>query len=271
VQIIVLHHGLMGYNTLRWGPARVAYWDGIGEAICQAGYPVFITSVHPTAGIARRAQELKDQLLERLGKQPDTHGKLVIFAHSMGGLDARYMIGRLGMADHVDALVTIGTPHRGSAYYDHLISSLGMLGRMPFLRDLVVDVRAFWEVTMAHTRRFNEQVPDVPGVHYYSVTASCTPDRVPPWLHRAYPIILKEQGENDGMVAVASSRWGMELGHWPFHHYHLVNWPMRLFSPPSREDVRPRYLQLLSLLRTDGALDEPAGQFAAVQPLPGMG
>ena len=33
----------------------------------------------------------------------------------MGGLDARYMISRLGMHDRVQSLTTIGTPHRGSA------------------------------------------------------------------------------------------------------------------------------------------------------------
>ncbi|HOJ74121.1 MAG TPA: hypothetical protein PL151_07150 [Phycisphaerae bacterium] len=256
---IVLHHGLLGYNTLRLGPARIAYWDGIGETISRAGYPVFITRVHPTAGIERRAEELKADLLSAMSDWPETH-RLVIIAHSMGGLDARYMITHLGMADHVNALVTISTPHRGSAYYDYLIGRLGRLGRVPFLRDLAVDVRAFWDVTMAQTRKFNQDVPDVPGVSYYSVTASCSPDRVPAWLHHAYSIILREQGENDGLVAVSSARWGTELGHWPFHHFHLINWRLRPFSPPSHEDVRPRYLQLLSLLRVDGVLDAPARQ-----------
>src|SRR5262249_5187529 len=36
-----------------------------------------------------------------------------VFAHSMGGLDARYMISRLGMAKRVLSLTTIATPHRG--------------------------------------------------------------------------------------------------------------------------------------------------------------
>ena len=36
----------------------------------------------------------------------------------MGGLDARYMIGQLGMADRVAALLTVTTPHRGSPYAD---------------------------------------------------------------------------------------------------------------------------------------------------------
>lgn len=256
----------MGYNALRWGPARIVYWNGIDETIAAAGYPVLITSVHPTAGISRRARQLRDQLLRMLEARSAGDARLVILAHSMGGLDARYMIARLGMADRVDALVTIGTPHRGSAYYDHLMARLGVVGRLGFLRDLVVDVRAFWDVTMAHAGRFNEQVPDAADVRYYSVTASCTPDRVPLWLHRAYRVVLAEQGENDGLVAASSSRWGMELGHWPFHHLHLVNWPMRLFSPPSHEDVRPRYLQLLSLLRADGVLAEPAHHLALEQP-----
>ena len=50
-----------------------------------------------------------------MGREKD---RVVIIAHSMGGLDARYMISRLGMDDRVTALVTITTPHRGSPYAD---------------------------------------------------------------------------------------------------------------------------------------------------------
>jgi len=43
---------------------------------------------------------------------PDVDGRKVhLFAHSMGGLDARHMITHLGMANRVRTLTTIGTPH----------------------------------------------------------------------------------------------------------------------------------------------------------------
>ena len=34
-----------------------------------------------------------------------------IIAHSMGGLDARYMVSRLGMDDRVEALIAIAHPN----------------------------------------------------------------------------------------------------------------------------------------------------------------
>jgi triacylglycerol lipase len=257
VRIIILHHGLFGYNRLQLGPVRVRYWDGIPRAIAEAGYPVVVTQVHPTAGIVRRADQLKAQILDHLEQLGGSNAKAVIIAHSMGGLDARYMIRHLGMVDRVEALLTISTPHRGSAYYDHLIARAGPLGRMDSVRQGVIDLEGCWDVTMARARVFNELVSNVPSVKYYCVTASCSPERVPIFLHRAYAHILEAQGPNDGLVAVESARWGTELGHWPFHHLHLVNWRLRLISPPSEEDVRPRYLQLLSLLRADGVLDAP--------------
>ena len=37
-----------------------------------------------------------------------------LIAHSMGGLDARHMIVREGMAERVASLTTVGTPHNGT-------------------------------------------------------------------------------------------------------------------------------------------------------------
>lgn len=43
-----------------------------------------------------------------------SEAKLVFLCHSMGGLVARYFLEHLGGAEHTRALVTFGTPHRGS-------------------------------------------------------------------------------------------------------------------------------------------------------------
>lgn len=257
MRIIVLHHGLYGYNQFRLGPVQVRYWDGIPQTIAEAGYPVLVTQVHSTAGIVRRAHQLKRQCMDHLQRLGGADARMVIIAHSMGGLDARYMITHLGMAERVDALLTISTPHRGSAYHDYLIGQLGPLARLQPVLKVAVDLEGIWDVTVARTRVFNERVPDVPGVRYYCVTASCPRERAPVFLRGAHAHILATQGPNDGLVAIESARWGTELGHWPFHHLHLVNWRLRPLSPPSEEDVRPRYLQLLSLLRADGVLDAP--------------
>ncbi len=49
-----------------------------------------------------------------------------IIAHSMGGLDARYLISRLQPKGvDVRSLVTVATPHRGSALADYIIDGIG--------------------------------------------------------------------------------------------------------------------------------------------------
>ncbi|HET8684800.1 MAG TPA: hypothetical protein VFM54_23450, partial [Micromonosporaceae bacterium] len=40
--------------------------------------------------------------------------RVIVVAHSMGGLVARYWLGPLGGAPYCRALVTVGTPHRGA-------------------------------------------------------------------------------------------------------------------------------------------------------------
>ncbi len=258
MQTIVLHHGLLGFNTLHLGRLPIRYWDGVGDAIARSGYRVLVTRVHPTAGVIRRAHQLKSAIVDGLTQVGYPHGKVVIIAHSMGGLDARYAITHLGLAERADALITVSTPHRGSPWYDYLIDAVGVLAHMRSIRERFADIQAFWDVSTRQAAIFNEEVPDAPGVGYYCVTAACEPDRVPLGLGRSYKVISEAQGDNDAMVSVYSARWGMELGHWPFHHLHLVNWPLRPISPPSWEDVRPRYLQLLSLLRADRVLEPPS-------------
>ena len=62
---------------------------------------------------ARRLQRESDQwLARRRASSPDA--KLVIVAHSMGGLVARYFLEVLGGWRDTRALITFGTPHRGS-------------------------------------------------------------------------------------------------------------------------------------------------------------
>ena len=66
-------------------------------------------------GASWKRQPIRAELavLEETGAR-----KLNLIAQSMGGLDARFAISRLGMADRIATLVTVSTPHRGSAIAD---------------------------------------------------------------------------------------------------------------------------------------------------------
>ena len=125
---IVLVHGLLGFDSLRVGPWLVAhYFQGIPEPLCAAGNRVLVASLSPTRCIADRAAQLK-ALLDRESPREPVH----LIAHSMGGLDSRYLISRLAMADRVLTLTTLGTPHRGSSFADWASGRLvRLVGRLP--------------------------------------------------------------------------------------------------------------------------------------------
>src|SRR5207245_1759279 len=89
------------------------YFPGIVELLQAGGNRVFAPALSPTCSIAQRACELRQFLLNHC-----PHERVHLFAHSMGGLDARYLISRLEMAEQVASLTTIGTPHRGSPFAD---------------------------------------------------------------------------------------------------------------------------------------------------------
>ncbi|KAI9505737.1 Alpha/Beta hydrolase protein, partial [Coemansia spiralis] len=84
---VVLCHGLYGFDVR--GPEKlpilqVHYWRGIREA------------------------------LEKIGAK-----KINILGHSMGGLDARYLITHIRSKNYsVESLTTVCTPHRGSPFMD---------------------------------------------------------------------------------------------------------------------------------------------------------
>src|SRR5262249_6462978 len=110
---IVLVHGLLGFARLRMWKLGVDYFNRLPTAMREAGNEVVQASLSPTAGVARRAEQLRDLVLGL-----PSGGPVHLIAHSMGGLDARYAISHLGLADHVLTLTTLGTPHRGSAFAD---------------------------------------------------------------------------------------------------------------------------------------------------------
>lgn len=64
---------------------------------------------------AHRLAEVAPRWLEEYRKRPGKeHAKLVLLGHSMGGLVARYFLEALGGWEMSRALVTFGTPYRGS-------------------------------------------------------------------------------------------------------------------------------------------------------------
>lgn len=246
---IVLHHGLMGFGDVKVGPIKLSYFAGIDRMITDRGHPLIISRVHPTGSIERRARELKVNIIRQLKVLGRVKERVVIIGHSMGGLDARYMISKLGMDDRVAALVTITTPHRGSPYADWCLKNLGQrLGGLRLMNLLGLDMRAVSDLTTSSCLAFNETVPDAPSVKYFSVSAARPWHRVPAFAIHAHQIITDAEGPNDSLVSVKSSTWAEHLGVWPADHWHTINHRMVLELKEPTGDITPYYAKVLDRL-----------------------
>jgi triacylglycerol lipase len=216
---VLLVHGLFGFDELVVGKVRHAYYRGVREVLEQDGHAVQVARLPAVGAIAARAAELV-ALVNASGSK-----RVNIIAHSMGGLDARYAVSRLGLAKRVGALVTVGTPHRGSPVADLSSRVLEGIGLAKALSVAGVSVDALRDLTSQSLARFNEEVPDRREVAYASVVG------VVRHLKRASPLLvpsclwLKQTvGANDGVVPADSQRWGQVLAEIDADHWAQIGW-----------------------------------------------
>ncbi|PTB78011.1 alpha/beta-hydrolase [Trichoderma longibrachiatum ATCC 18648] len=249
---IVLAHGLLGFSEIKVLPylPAIEYWHGIKQALVANKCSVIATSVPPSGSIEERAEKLAADILAQTslsnrddkklvrdgGRQGEANSSPVvnIIAHSMGGLDARYMISRLRPRGiKVASLVTIATPHRGSPFADYLVESDTSPLHLPRLYSVIrragLGTSAFGQLTTRYMRdEFNPRVPDVEGVRYFSYGAMIDEPSLLGAFRVPHGVIWDREGENDGLVSVRSSRWGEYKGTLVgVSHLDLINWSNR--------------------------------------------
>jgi triacylglycerol lipase len=127
---IVLVHGILG-STAKFG---IEYFQGVADHFREKGVRVLVPQLDPTRGVEFRGDQLRDQIASgygdgRLNQNETTH----IVAHSLGGLDSRYMLSPQnpnGTKVPIRSLTTIATPHRGAPIAD-LLESPAALSSFP--------------------------------------------------------------------------------------------------------------------------------------------
>lgn len=279
---VVLVHGFAGFRDI--GP--VNYYFRVADDLRGRGEVVFESAVapfdSPAARAAMLARYLEAEVLRRTGA-----AKVVLIAHSQGGLDARYLISSLGWGDRVAALVTVSTPHRGTRIAD----AVG--GAVPGVSDAFVnavatvfgftysearsraDLRAAFDgLSERNADAFNRSNPDDPRVMYWSYAGrtnrrsgdeACSPSAVanPQAVDNTALALLPfalflEQGDgaahvNDGMVEVRSARWGRFMGCVPADHFDEVGQIAHLVPDLfSGFDHRAFYRDIVRRLRAEG-------------------
>lgn len=208
---IILLHGIAFRDNMIFSS-----WGHVPDFLRRGGALVFLGGLGAWNSYIQNAQSLKTRIAEVLVETGAR--KVNLIAHSKGGLDARYMISRLGMGDKVASLTTVSTPHRGSAFADVATKLTpdehGLAyGIVDLLGKLMGDkgpqsALAIAELTRANMEKFNAETPDAEGVHYQSFGTRMTSLLDDPLFVPSYEIVKKYEGENDGMVSVSSCQWG---------------------------------------------------------------
>ncbi len=245
---IILVHGLLGFDRLKLcGRTIVSYFANIPEFLGNAGNLVFVAQLSPTGAVAERAAQLKGFLDQEVPGEP-----VHLIAHSMGGLDSRYMISQLDMAPRVLTLTTLGTPHRGTAFANWGIQRFERLFK-PLLDGLGVPHQAFYDLTTNRCQDFNEQVPDAPGVRYFSIAGQHQGSWLSPEWQLSHRVVTQKEGPNDGLVSVASATYGESCEVWDGDHFSLINWlnPISLTRRLCQERT-PQYAGLVRRLADEG-------------------
>ena len=208
---LLLVHGV-GFRDLRY----FNYWGRIPRELARYGAAVYYGNQEAFATVAYNAGDIRKKI-EGIVEETGC-GKVNIIAHSKGGLDSRYAISNLGAAPMVASLTTINTPHRGCRFVDYAC-------RLPEgLYRFIAGCFDRWFgrfgdshpdfYTATHqfstdlSRRFNETVPDMPGVFYQSYTSLMKDCLSDPLLWLPYLLIRAVDGASDGLVTPESAMWG---------------------------------------------------------------
>jgi triacylglycerol lipase len=216
---LVLVHGILGFDSIGVGKVKQGYFRGVQRALEAIGVKVYAPRLPALGSVPVRAE----RLAAYIRALPDE--RVNIIAHSMGGLDARWAISRLGLGDKVASLVTIGTPHHGSPLADLASEGPARWVREWFARVGTPSEAVEWLTTRSATK-FNVDAPDDPRVLYASVVC-----RAPGGLWRSNPLLVpthlylrKRSGHNDGIVPTASQHWGDVWVEHEADHWGQVGW-----------------------------------------------
>lgn len=224
---LVLVHGLLGFGTI--GPTRrLEYFRGVmrhlekNPKVLGGKAKVYVADLDPVDSIPSRAIQLRDFIQSRIydhQRKKLRYEKVHVVAHSMGGLDARYMIAALSMdtgprspmADRVASLTTIGTPHLGTPFADFMMRRRIGKRLIDWANLYSINVGAFEQLTVRFLvkDRFNDRMPDREQVEYFSYAGRVAPLRLFPPLMLPGEIIRRSRNggrRNDGLVPVESAR-----------------------------------------------------------------
>lgn len=193
--------------------AGLEYFRGAAAAFPGALFP----PVPPLADVKTRAARLASEINAAFPAGP-----IHIVAHSMAGLDARYLLCQnlCGLADpgRVASLSTISTPHWGSPIADLLVGTQpSLFDPRRFTYDVLVQLAAelgqplgaLGNLTSSFAQTFNPQNPKVKNIDYYCYAGAGMESFLLKAPHLYIGLVGQSGDEraNDGLVSVRSASW----------------------------------------------------------------
>jgi triacylglycerol lipase len=259
---IILVHGILGFRR-KFG---IDYFRGVAQHFREQQIRVFVPELDPTQGVEFRGTQLQNQIEAALSAGDlDSNQTTHIIAHSLGGLDSRYILSPANPGPiqfRIRSLSTIATPHRGAPIADAMDNPAELLPfpHLPFpsmpnliepaLNALGISLNGMRDLTTPACATFAQRYPDSPNVAYFSSGGSGRPGFPPTCaaflLFHQYISAATGQA-NDGMVPVSSAKWGtFDEATWPGDHGELIGYNLdNLFSPPAF-DYLAKYDQIVT-------------------------
>lgn len=154
-------------------------------------------------GVAVAAGRLRHEVDQRLAElaAQERRKRVIVVAHSMGGLIARFWLGPLGGARYCDVLVTLGTPHRGAPKaLDWLLNGVrvgpGPVGALTsrLLRDATAVLQE-WPSTYELLPRYQAVRDEASGSLCYPHELAATEDWFRKRAHEAFGIHRRIEDE----------------------------------------------------------------------------
>lgn len=213
----------------------------------ERGIVSFAPNIVPYAAIETRAKNW-ERLINQVCDQYEID-KLNVVAHSMGGLDMRFALAHLDIADRIVSLTTVATPHRGTYLADLVLKTpeilterigevADWLGNNVYPKEKSDAVSSVEQLTREYVQQtFNHETPDpddIPIFSYAAAVGKGTNYSLNPIFKFQNSQIFDQEGINDSFVSVESATWGEFLGTVNISHMHQINVQVS-------KDARPRY------------------------------
>ena len=246
--LVVLVPGFGGRAAF---PLGGRYFMELDEALTSAGFDVVTLAPPPVATSEARGAWLADAIAHSVPEAPAPRPRVVVIAHSQGGVDAR---AALDQGAPIDAIATLSTPHHGTD-----VAEVALAWPRPLVRAALHEMNRgapTWgdaevaDVALAGLTRdgmdaFNARHP-TSRVPFFSVAAfsgadvddACAGGRwsKPRDVDAIHPMLLAGRAmirwqrdvSDDGVVPTNSMRFGTFLGCVAADHVDWQRWDVEL-------------------------------------------